>query len=268
VTPPIEIRRARQAASALHTRYWIRDANDINVDEIAALMNIVIRHGALDSAAARLVRDGAWGVIRLSAKIEHEGVRRFSVAHELGHYQLSHPSPSILSICEDAAAACVDRGLETQANAFAAELLMPERLLRRRCEVSPLSLDIPRAIASEFRVSLMAAALRFVELTSERCALVFSRDRRVLWAARSDTFRPFIPRGRLLDETSVAVDWFVGGRMYDGCQPVPADAWVDIEGAHDIEIWEDSLMIPGTGGVLTLLWLPEGAAARLSCGDA
>jgi hypothetical protein len=267
VTPPLEIRRARHAASALHSRYWIRDANDIDVDEIAALMNIVIRHGALHSATARLVRDGSWGVIRLSAKIEHEGVRRFSVAHELGHYQLCHPSPSILSICDDAASACVDRGLEAQANAFAAELLMPERLLRRRCEVSPVSLDVARGIASEFRVSLMAAALRFVELTSERCALVFSRDRRVLWAARSETFRAFIPRGRYLDESSVAIDWFRGGRMYEGCQPITADAWLDDESAHSVEIWEDSLTIPGTDGVLSLLWLPESAALALTRDD-
>jgi Zn-dependent peptidase ImmA (M78 family) len=264
VTPSHEIRRARQAASVLHSRYWIRDANDIDVDEIAALMNIVIRNGALDSATARLVRDGEWGVIRLSAKIEHEGVRRFSVAHELGHYQLSHPSPSILSICDDTASACVDRGLEAQANAFAAELLMPERLLRRRCEVSPVSLDIARMIATEFRVSLMAAALRFVELTSERCVLVFSRERRVLWASRSDTFGAFIPRGRVLDEASVAVDWFLGRRMYDGCQPVPGDAWLDVERAHEVEIWEDSLTIPGTCGVLSLLWLPEAAASALA----
>jgi hypothetical protein len=267
VTAPIEIRRARKAASALHSRYWIRDANDIDVDGIAALMNIVVREGALDSSTARLVRDGAWGVIRLSAKIEHEGVRRFSVAHELGHYELSHPSPSILKICDDAASACVDRGLEAQANAFAAELLMPERMLRRRCEVSPVSLDIPRKIASEFRVSLMAAALRFVELTSERCALVLSRDRRVVWAARSETFPAFIPRGRYLDDGSVAIDWFRGGRMYEGCQPVAGDAWLDDESAHTVEVWEDSLTVPGTDGVLSLLWVPESAARALTRDD-
>lgn len=261
MTAPLEIRQARKAASTLHTRYRIREAGDIDVVEIAAVLGVTVRRGGLRGAAARLVGDQQWGIIRLSAKIEHDGAQNFSIAHELGHRQLAHPAAAVAKLCAEArVSACVDRGAEAQANAFAAELLMPERLLRRRCEVSPVSLDIARRIAAEFRVSLMAAALRFVELTSERCALVFSRDRRVVWAARSDTFVPFIDRGRRLDDGTVAVDWFKGERMYEGCQPVPADAWLD-KITHDAELWEDSLSIPGTAGVLSMLWIPEAGAA-------
>jgi hypothetical protein len=36
----------------------------------------------------------------------------------------------------------------------------------------------------------MAAARRFVELASERCALVFASGGAVRWAARSATFAP------------------------------------------------------------------------------
>jgi Zn-dependent peptidase ImmA (M78 family) len=262
VTPPLEIRRARQAASELHARYWIHDAADIDVVEIAAMLGLSVRYGDLDSASARLVRDGVWGVIRVSEAVEHDGAQRFSVAHELGHHQLAHPSPPVAALCSSANA-CANRGSEAEANAFAAELLMPERLVRRRCEVSPVSLDLARSIAADFRVSVMAAAWRFVELTSERCALVVSRGRRVAWAVRSDSFRAFIPSGRVVDDASAAIDWLRGGRGYAGCQPVPADAWLDDDDAHRVEIWEDSVAIPGTTEVLTLLWLPDRAAAVL-----
>lgn len=262
MTPPLEIRRAWRAATDLHDRFFIRDAADIDIRGIAALLGVEVREGGIEGATARLVGDDRWAIIRLSQRVEHEGARNFSVAHELGHRQLGHSTGSVAALCAAPKARDrVDRSIEAAANAFAAELLMPARLLRRRCEVSPVSLDPARAISAEFRVSLMAAALRFVELTSERCALVFSRDRRVVWAARSETFVPEIQRGKRLDPQSVAADWFTGGRMYEGCQPVPGDAWLDHSAAPRVEIWEDSLAIPGIDGVLSLVWIPERAAA-------
>jgi hypothetical protein len=262
MTPPLEIRRAWRAATDLHDRFFIRDATDIDVRGIAALLGVEVRDGGIDGAIARLVSDGRWAIIRVSQRVEHDGARNFSVAHELGHRQLGHPTGSVAALCSTPRPReRIDRSVEATANAFAAELLMPARLLRRRCEVSPVSLDPARAIAAEFKVSLMAAALRFVELTSERCALVFSRAGRVVWASRSETFRPEIPRGKLLDPLTVAADWFNGGRMYEGCQPVPGDAWLDHSAAGKVEIWEDSLTIPGVDGVLSLVWIPEKDAA-------
>ena len=258
--PPLPIRRARKAATAVHDRLCIRDASDIDVEGIAAVLGLDVRRGRLPGADARLVGASDIGIIRLSTKIDHEGAQRFSVAHELGHRQLSHRSAAVPSCEPTAIHGHVDRGVEAEANAFAAELLMPERLLRRRCEVSPVSLDHARAIASEFKVSLLAAALRFVELTSERCALVLSRDRRVVWAARSPTFAPFIERQRLLGRDSAAIDWFRGTSIHLGMQAVPADAWVDHDGRPDAEIWEDSIAIEPMAAVLSLLWIPERVA--------
>lgn len=261
--PPLPIRRARKAATAVHDRLCIRDASDIDVEGIAAVLGLDVRRGRLPGADARLVGASDIGIIRLSTKIDHEGAQRFSVAHELGHRQLSHRSAAVPS-CEPAAVhGHVDRGVEAEANAFAAELLMPERLLRRRCEVSPLSLEHSRSIAAEFKVSLLAAALRFVELTSERCALVLSRKNRIVWAARSATFSPFIHRERLLGQESGAIDWLLRGCLHVGSQLVPADSWFDHDGDPDAELWEDSVAIDPLGAVLSLLWIEEQSASSL-----
>ncbi|MCA9677045.1 MAG: hypothetical protein KC464_18605, partial [Myxococcales bacterium] len=127
----------------------------------------------------------------------------------------------------------------------------------------PVSLEPVRAIADNFGVSLLAAALRFVELTSERCALVFSRAGHIVWAARSPTFQPFIERGRRLDPSSLACDWFSGGRVYESPQLVPFDAWVSDDGAEDAELQEQVFVVSGTDGVASLLWIPEAAACLL-----
>ena len=254
------VRRARREAQALLKRFRIRDATDLDVVAIANLFRLRVAQGELSGAAARLARAGRFGTIRLNPAIAEVGAQRFSTAHELGHCVLGHASPEVRALCE-APHERPDGETEPQANAYAAELLMPEPMLRRRCEVSPVSLEPARAIACEFKVSLMAAALRFVELTSERCALVFARDRRVVWACRSDSFAPVIERGRRLDAQSVAVDWFGKQRVSDGCQPVPGDAWIDHRAAADVEVWEEAAPVPAMDGVMSLVWIPESVAA-------
>jgi hypothetical protein len=197
--PSLGVRKARREANALLRRMRAPAGKALDVEAIANLVRLRVERGELDGAAARLVRVGQHGTIRINARVTDVGSQRFSVAHELGHYVLGHATPEADEPCDGPTVhGYVDRGEECEANAFAAELLMPEPHLRRRCEVSPVSLGPARAIAADFEVSLMAAALRFVELTSERCALVFARDRRVAWASRSETFAPFLERGRLV----------------------------------------------------------------------
>lgn len=259
--PSLGVRRARREAQALLRRFRIRDAAALDIEAIANLLRLDVQRGALDGATARLARIGRYGTIRVNDKIADLGAQRFSTAHELGHYVLGHATPEVDELCDGPTVhGHVDHGTESEANAFAAELLMPSLQIRRRCEVSPVSLAPARAIAAEYRVSLMAAALRFVELTSERCALVFARERRIVWAARSTTFAPFLERGQRLDRQSIAIDWFDRGHVIDGCQPVPGDAWIDHAAASVVEIWEESVPVAAMGGVMSLLWIPESVA--------
>lgn len=259
---PLPIRRARQAATALHDKLGLHDIHALDLDALALKLGVRIRRGGLRGASARLVAGPDFALVRLSSSIEHEGAQRFSFAHEVGHWHLQHRSDQ-LPCGQEHVGGVVDRGVEAEANAFAAELLMPARRMRSRCEVSPVSLGHARAIADEYRVSLVAAALRFVELTSERCAAVYSTKERVVWAARSETFTPFLDRRGRLSATTIAADWFRCGRTDEGPERVPADAWFEHDGDPDIDIWEDSTPILATASVLSLLWIPEKAARGL-----
>ncbi len=95
--PSTAIRHARDAATAIHERFRIRDPADIDVEGIAALHGLDIRRGGLPGADARLVVGGNIGIIRLSTRLDHIGAQRFCVAHELGHRELAHRGTSTLS---------------------------------------------------------------------------------------------------------------------------------------------------------------------------
>jgi hypothetical protein len=256
---PVPLRRARAAAERLARQIRIRAPEDIALEDIAWMFGARVEHGDLPGAHARLARIGDRAVIRVSTRVADPGAQRFSIAHEIGHMVLGHETSAPEAVCEP-----TPRGdtREAEANAFAAELLMPEVLVRRRCEVSPVSFEVVRELARDYQVSLLSAALRFVELTSERCALVFAKSRRVAWVARSPSFGPHIPSGMPLEQASVAIDFFTKGSLYSGCQPVPADSWLDDSVAGDVEIMEDTATVPEMNAVIALLWIPERVAAR------
>jgi hypothetical protein len=84
---------------------------------------------------------------------------RFTIAHELGHW-VCHAQQSADAepvYCRQAdLARDVDRGLEREANVFAAELLMPEQVVRETWSDTP---DV-EACASRFDVSPTAMQWR------------------------------------------------------------------------------------------------------------
>jgi hypothetical protein len=154
-----------------------------------------------------------------------------------------------------------ERDYEAEANAFASELLMPYSLVNEWCQRSPVSLEVAWRIAREFKTSILASAIRFTELSPERCAAVFCSRRQVSWVAPSETFTREIERGRRLDRESIAWDFYERGAVDDRAQPVPADAW--FETSSEVDIIEHATASAEFGTVLSMLWIPESAAMRL-----
>jgi hypothetical protein len=258
------VRKARDAARALSRRFGVTAPEHVDVQVFAARLGAIVICGPLEGAIAQLVRAGSAVHIIVSERVTDACAIRFSIAHELGHFVLEHPSRPPSELCNGVrvrASASDERNYEAEANAFAGELLMPAHLLQAACEVSPVSMEIPWRIARDYDVSILASAIRFAELASERCAAVFSSRREVVWTVPSATFPRDIPRGKRLDPESVAWDFFARGAIDDRAQPVPADAWLDTDVA--VEIVEHSIASPQHGTVLSLLWIPEAAAGSL-----
>lgn len=93
---------------------------------------------------------------------ESETRRRFTIAHEVGHHLLHSDGATVL--CRPADVDQADeavRAKERQANRFAAELLMPEPLVREHADRDGADAV---ALANRFDVSTIAMAFRLVNL--------------------------------------------------------------------------------------------------------
>ena len=87
-------------ASRIWNLFGFKSPEEMVLEDLAMAMNIFVVDARLDSAAARLVRKGDYGLIRVSDQLRYSGQRRFAIAHEIDHFQL-HKKLSQLFACTD-----------------------------------------------------------------------------------------------------------------------------------------------------------------------
>ena len=190
------------------------------------------------------------------------GRRRFSLAHELGHFHIpAHASRQVVGPCADAdlrARSTDVRILEWEANEFAAELLMPRRLFSKDVSRIDFSISQAQRLAGPamYDVSLTAAAWRMVQTSREPCAVVVATAGRVEWIARSSSFRlPLTERHQPLHPDTLAAGTFRGEGSILHPRKVPVGVWLEEAVSFRGELLESTFGVSQYDQVLSLLWL-------------
>lgn len=182
--------------------------------------------------------------------------RRFTIAHEFGHYFLHPLGEPYICFMNDLRSR-KDSPLEAEANAFAVELLMPEDLFKDACLRLPLGFTSICELASSFVVSVTSCAWRFVSYRRERCALAFCEKGGLKWYASSPSFptRSFkFNIGAPIHKETYSYDYLQGTvKEEKPARPVLATSW--FPGTEDLNlmVWEECFSAPDFGFVLSLL---------------
>jgi hypothetical protein len=197
------------------------------------------------------------GIIAVKASLREKARKRFTLAHEIGHFVLPHHR-LLQTVCDERKIDSFDARLnrpEVEANEFASELLLPTAVLSRRFNLSLFSLPQISAIATEFETSLTATIRSFLRLTALPCAMIWSVNNQAQWCARSDSFRFFLPMEELPAQASYAARLFTGALAPTDFAPVPAGGWLGEAAAGYVgTLLEHSIYLPNYRAVLTLLW--------------
>lgn len=191
------------------------------------------------------------------------GRRRFSIAHELGHFHMPTHRKRPSRPCRDEdmdARAATDYGrkYEWEANDFAAELLMPKTVFSRDSSGrDPVFREIVElAGADMYDVSRTAAALRYVETTHEACALVCARDGIIEWVSKSQAFGYRIPwKNDPVPPGSISRAVFNGEQPSAEGEAVDPYTWLENKQRRRVEFFESTLAILAQSQVLSLLWV-------------
>ena len=227
---------------------------------VAADLHLEVREVTSSGFDGALVRPTNLpiGTILLRDSITESGRKAFTIAHEIGHFVLpGHEKADLVCTSEDIGNwSDATRKFEREADEFAAELLMPMSLVQPVVRAARPSISVIEKIAEAGRASLSAAAWRFCDVTSERCAVVWSTRRFVSWSKRSAEFGHWIPRGAEVQRGTFAFDCFSSERVPKEPQPVEASLWLESATiAPGARIQEESKFLPSYESVLSLLWI-------------
>ena len=166
----------------------------VPVEELARTVNIVeFRALEGDSFEGALLTDAdkQKGVIlyKAGARIER---RRFTIAHELGHFLIpSHKGDQQCTAADlrESRRDTDHRRREAEANRFAAGLLMPKPWFSRDLErLGDADVAHVLSLAKQYCTSLEATSNRYCELTDDVCAFVFTKDGVIRYVRRATNF--------------------------------------------------------------------------------
>ena len=161
----LEIRKIREKVEALLKQNRVHKP-PVPVERIAAKLGLDVRSAPLDGdLSGVLVRNEGEVYIGVNS-LHHRNRRRFTIAHELGHFSLHkgirmHVDRDFrVNWRDDDSSKAVDPE-EMEANRFAAELLMPTHLLLKDIEglkrFDQRTVDL---LARRYRVSPQAMRIR------------------------------------------------------------------------------------------------------------
>ena len=250
--------RAQGVATKLLETYGFERPSEINLDALIVDRGVEVKRGGLHGCEARLVRLGNRGIIRIREVDVGSRRSRFTLSHELGHWELHTDTQAFICTSEKFRDYRADPK-EAEANTFASELLMPTAMVRPIILATEPSVGAARLIAEQFNVSLTAAAIRIQLETRHECFLVVSKDRRVQWwLTGSDRFGLWMESQQHLSVDSVAYHLTPDATDPDQPEVVPSTSWfLHLPAPECMEVSEDSAKLGNTGFVLSMLVLAD-----------
>lgn len=163
-------RRAKEAAKGILKRFGTHVPIDVESVVKAHGISILVEDVEVSLSGMLVIKpEHTYLVLN---QLHPMGRMRFSLAHELGHYLLHRDTSSVfideapLFYRDERSKEGTDP-LEVEANAFAAELLMPEDVLRKEIGANPFSAEDEeriRELAARYGVSSSAMINRLKKL--------------------------------------------------------------------------------------------------------
>jgi Zn-dependent peptidase ImmA (M78 family) len=249
--------KSSNAAIQLLTDYCIDDPNEIPLEDLVISEGGIFEEKPMTGADGRIVFGKKYSVVTINSNIQNKNKRRFVIAHELGHLKLHKNLERFFSCDEKAFLEWHKTGShESQANEFAAELLMPSKLFASHAAKKTFSLDHIINLSKVFNTSITSTAIRYTDLGSFPIAIIYSQNGEVKWYSRNSNFVcRFLKIKERVPENSVASQFFKKGDVPNSPTLVLPKVWFkDFQLRSDQYFYEQCFKISSLNAVLSFIW--------------
>lgn len=236
--------RAVQAAINLLDEFGLEDVIDIDLRDLVYARSILYREAPLGDCEGRIVfgKSGT-AIITINSETNYQPRKRFSIAHELGHYELKHRE---IHYDNEASLEYYKSGSqEAEANEFASELLLPSIRFGDAVKGKAFSPRLIDEVARQFGTSVSSALFKYIDYGPHPIVVIYSFNGKVLFFRKSLNYRR-----RLIDLTnlqvpnnSVTEEWFNYQTEYgiDDLQNVDMSVWFNLcHHYREEETWGNS----------------------------
>jgi Zn-dependent peptidase ImmA (M78 family) len=238
--------------------YGIVTPDEIDLEAIAADRGLSVRRGRLDGADARLVATSAAGIITVSSSTSPKR-QRFSIGHELGHWERDRKH-GLINLCSKSDLAQhnqVAKNSEAEANIFSADLILPPYLVSRRTDQKEPSIDLILDVAAEFRTSREATGIRVARLARSPAMIVVFNQRGRKWAIKNSAWPHYVYPTAVVHHDSPSMDLLFrgtrGAKTRD--QKEPALRWLVGEDLRLVDVKVQSVKL-ASDDILAVVRLP------------
>jgi IrrE N-terminal-like domain len=242
-------------AESLLQELGVTGPAEIDLEAIAFNVGARVRCRPLDGCEARIIGCDDAAIITVNQRSSYPR-KRFSIAHELGHWR-HHRGKALVCRAEEFRLRD-PTSPERVADVYAADLLMPHYLFRPVARQHPkLTFKTVSALGGIFHTSQTATAIRLVESDHSPALLICHGKQSRKWFTRS----PGVPT-RWFPKDTLDADSFAFGVLYgsNSDDPMPrkigADAWFDHWEAAKHDVYEQTIRT-GEDESLTLVLITD-----------
>lgn len=238
----------------------------VPIEDIAFALDIAeINEIETDGFVGGLITDDARssGGILVQKGLGHQR-RRFTIAHELGHFlnPFHRPVTGEQFMCDSAAMRAWDEKakkshhkMEAEANRFASALLVPPHFLREflkpyRTADMKAAVDVHNA----FDVSKIVAARSYAEYCGECIAFVVTRHGKVLYNFRNREFPWITAQGGTAIPSGSRYHLHRSAEM-SPLMTVGAEHWIETDFGKRVPFMKEQILPQANGHALIMLWM-------------
>jgi Zn-dependent peptidase ImmA (M78 family) len=236
----------------------VTSPKDIDLEAIAWTRGIAVKYRPLEKCEAMIIGTQRRAIVSVNSGSVLVR-QRFSLAHEIGHWQHHRGRVLFCGTKEIGNPANDALNPENQADEFASDLILPNYLVRPYIlKLKRITLAAVREIAGEFQASLTATLLRLVKSNVFPILIVCHGRQGRKWFRRAPMLPGWwFPRADL-DADSFAFEMLFGGAAESTFpRKIGAGGWFDFRNVDRYEIQEQSFMLPNNE-VMSVLTIPEG----------